>query len=174
VKNFAVGTVFGILLLVTFGFLFLVSGAMPVATAGPPLPGERWVTQLALRAALRGHRDVQPPIGENEVLLLAGAKIYKMNCAICHGLPKSSATFIALGLFPKPPQFFEAEEGVSDDPIGQIYWFAKNGIRLTGMPGFVNRLSDTELWQVSQFLKDGDRLPVSVNTFLTEAVQNSK
>lgn len=62
--------------------------------------------------------------------LLAGAKVYKTNCAICHGLPGGETTSIAKGLFPNPPQLF-GDETVADDPVGKIYWKVKNGIRLS-------------------------------------------
>lgn len=50
-------------------------------------------------------------------------------------------SFIAKGLFPKPPQLLEIDDQINDDPIGEAYWKIKNGIRLSGMPGFVDSLS---------------------------------
>jgi len=41
---------------------------------------------------------------------------------------------------------------VTDDPVSEIYWKAANGIRLSGMPSFKTKLSDPQLWQVSQLL----------------------
>ena len=34
-----------------------------------------------------------------------------------------------------------------------------HGIRLSGMPGFANILSDTERWQVTMMLAHADKLP---------------
>lgn len=50
-------------------------------------------------------------------------------------------------MFPKPPQLFRGK-GVTDDPASETYWKAANGIRLSGMPSFKTKLSDTQLWQV--------------------------
>jgi mono/diheme cytochrome c family protein len=48
---------------------------------------------------------------------------------------------------------------VTDDPPGRIYWKVENGIRLTGMPGFKDMLTPTQMWQVSQMLQHADKLP---------------
>jgi mono/diheme cytochrome c family protein len=98
--------------------------------------------------------------------LLAGATLYSEHCAVCHGLPGVPKTAIAAGMFPPPPQFFKGK-GVTDDEPGETYWKVANGIRLTGMPGFVSRLKDDQLWQVSLFLANEDKLPDSVKNALT-------
>ena len=147
-------------------YLLLISGALPVATKGPPLPFEGWVTRQVLNAAQRDHTNAEPSISADEINLIAGAKTYLTNCAVCHGTPEQKATAIAKGLFPQPPQFFEKDEGVSDDAVGKIFWFIKNGVRLTGMPGFVDTLSENEIWQLSLFLKNGEQLSTAVRETL--------
>jgi len=68
-------------------------------------------------------------------------------------------------MFPKPPQFFE-KHNMGNDPVGQNYWIVTNGIRLTGMPAYRGTLTDGQLWQVSQFLSNRDKLPRSVMDFI--------
>ncbi len=68
-------------------------------------------------------------------------------------------------MFPHPPQLFQGH-GVTDDPPGETYWKAANGIRLTGMPGFKASLNDTQLWQVSLMLANADKLPKPVKAAL--------
>jgi mono/diheme cytochrome c family protein len=96
---------------------------------------------------------------------MAGAQLYGDNCAVCHGTVGRPETAIAKGMFPKPPQFFQGH-GVSDDPVGETYWKAKNGIRLTGMPGFGLSMSEQQLWQVSLLLAHADKLPPGVQKLL--------
>jgi len=55
---------------------------------------------------------------------------------------------------------------VTDDPVGESFWKVKNGIRLSGMPGFKDFLSETEMWQVSALLAKAERLPAEVSTKL--------
>jgi mono/diheme cytochrome c family protein len=69
-------------------------------------------------------------------------------------------------MFPKPPQFFQGH-GVTDDPAGETYWKAKNGIRLTGMPAYGPSVSEQQLWQVSLLLAHADKLPPSVQKVLS-------
>jgi hypothetical protein len=42
----------------------------------------------------------------------------------------------------------------------------KNGIRLTGMPGLSESLTDAEMWQVSLLCLHADKLPESVRQIL--------
>jgi mono/diheme cytochrome c family protein len=86
---------------------------------------------------------------------------YRDYCAVCHGLPGTERTAIARGEFPKPPQLFQGH-GVTDDPVGETFWKTKNGIRLSGMPGFDGALTDEQIWRVSQLLATADKMPSSV------------
>ena len=54
---------------------------------------------------------------------------------------------------------FLRAHGVTDDPVGATHWVVTNGIRFSAMPSFEGTLTDNELWQVSQFLKNADKLP---------------
>ncbi len=165
-RNFYIGMLCGALTLIAAALLFLVSGFMLVATKSPALPMEKTLSQWALRAALRGERDRLSPLPADIENILAGARIYSRQCSICHGLPAQEISAIAKGMFPPAPQFFSKQDEVTDDPPSQIHWFIKNGIRLTGMPGFVDSLSESEIWQVSMFLHRTDDLPVAVKDFL--------
>jgi thiosulfate dehydrogenase len=97
---------------------------------------------------------------------LAGAEVYQRNCAVCHGLPGERETAIAQGMYPKPPELFHGT-GVTDDPAWETFWKAQNGIRMSGMPAFKGRLTDQQLWQVSQLLANADKIPPSVKAALT-------
>jgi len=56
---------------------------------------------------------------------------------------------------------------VTDDPASETYWKAANGIRLSGMPSFKTKLSDTQLWQVSQLLAHANEITEPVKRVLT-------
>jgi mono/diheme cytochrome c family protein len=120
---------------------------------------------MALHARMDKEMPAQSPIPATEPNLLAGARLYRENCAFCHGLASVPQTPTTKGMFPKPPQLMRGK-GVTDDPVGESYWKAANGIRLTGMPGYRGSLSDEQLWQVSQFLATADKLPQSVRDLM--------
>ena len=65
-------------------------------------------------------------------------------------------------MYPDAPPLWESHHngdvvGVSDDPPGETYWKAANGIRLTGMAAYKDILSDTQLWQVSLLLANANK-----------------
>jgi mono/diheme cytochrome c family protein len=154
------------LLLPVLGYLYLASGRFPVATAAPPFPFERRLAKLSQRATFNEAAKLQSPIPADETALVAGAKIYKENCAVCHGLPNQPIGAIAKGMYPAPPQLFDKEDMVTDDPPGKIYWKVANGIRTSGMPGFKGALNETQLWQVSLLLAHADKLPPTATEIL--------
>jgi thiosulfate dehydrogenase len=86
-------------------------------------------------------------------------KLYGQHCAICHGAAAGdvSASPIAKGEYPKPPQF--GTGGVEDDADGVTYWKIKHGIRLSGMPSWNASLTDEQIWSLALFLKHMDKLP---------------
>ena len=85
---------------------------------------------------------------------------------MCHGLPDVAKTAIAEGMAPKPPQLFKGV-GVTDDEAWESYWKVKNGIRMTGMPGFKGHLTETEIWLVTVLVKNADKITPAVKVELT-------
>jgi mono/diheme cytochrome c family protein len=168
-KKTIVGVIVGFCMAPLAVFLFVRSGRMPVATKGEPLPFERSLARIALHAAIERGAGKSSPIEPTVANLVSGAKTYREQCMVCHGSSDGAPTPIALGMYPKPPELVRMDKtGVTDDSAGETYWKAKNGIRLTGMPGFVDSLSDTELWQVSLLLQHAHELPPSAGKLLSE------
>lgn len=166
--KFLLGLILGTCLPILAGYLFVRLGGMPVPTKGPPLPFEKAIAKIALHAAMDREGGKPSPLPADEPNLVAGAKVYQSQCSVCHGTLGRQETGIAKGMFPSPPQLLPPKNGVTDDPIGEIYWKVKNGIRLTGMPGFSETLSDTELWQVSLLLLHAKELPESISPILQQ------
>ncbi|NDQ56457.1 MAG: cytochrome c [Acidipila sp.] len=160
------GIILGVLLMPVLGYLYLTSGRFPVATADPPFPFEKRVARLSQHVRYVEAAKLQSPIGADEAAFVAGAKIYKDNCAVCHGLPNQPIGTIPKGMFPGPPQLLDKDDMVTDDPAGTTYWKVANGIRMTGMPAFKGALNDTQLWQVTQLLARADKLPPAATEIL--------
>lgn len=155
-KKVILGVLIGVSIPFLVGYLFIISGGMPVATKGDALPFERFLAKKAKRAAYKVDLDKQAPfqlVGER---VNHASSIYKNNCGGCHGV-SDQENKMAKAMFPPAPQFFHGKD-ITDDPIGEIYWKVKNGIRLTGMPGYVDILSEEEIWEVSLFLKNGEKV----------------
>lgn len=155
------GVVLGIVLVPVgvLGWLWL--GHPPVAVADPPLPHERLLAGMPLHARIGREMVKTPPLQADEESLVAGAGVYRDQCAACHGFHgKPSA--IGAHMFPAAPPLWEkrrdsAVVGVSGDPAGVTHWKVANGIRLTGMPAFKDTLSEFQMWQVSLLVANADK-----------------
>ncbi len=158
--RFLLAFVLGIALVPLAVFAWLRFGTVPVAVADPPLPEERLITHVPLEARIERELEA-PPIQPDEENLVAGARIYRDQCAACHGFHGKPSSFAA-HMYPQAPPLWEKHDnsevvGVSDDPPGETYWKVANGIRLTGMPSFKGILSDHQMWQVSLLLANADK-----------------
>ena len=158
-KKFILGLIVGLLLPVLGGFLFIKTGMMPMAANGAtPLPMEETIAKMALAAHITKEAPKTSPVAADETNMTEGAHVYVTHCAFCHGFAGEKASFAAKGMFPLPPQLL-SEDMVNKDPVGETYWTVENGIRLTGMPGFKDMLTPTQMWQVSHMLAHADKLP---------------
>ena len=157
------GVLLGILLVPIALAAWVWRGSVPVAVSDQPLPQERQIAGMLLDARIDREIVKTPPIPADETNLVAGAHIYRDNCAVCHGLHGKPSLFGA-HMFPDAPPLWEQHQhggemilGVTDDPLGETYWKVANGIRLTGMPSYKDLLSETEMWQVSVLLGNADK-----------------
>ncbi len=104
-------------------------------------------------------RSVAARISENPVpdglldkpeLIKAGAQLYARNCAFCHSAPGREPGPQGKGENPRPPQgFFRAGRHVNTQ---EVFWYIKNGVKMTGMPSFVPTMDEQKMWSISAFL----------------------
>jgi thiosulfate dehydrogenase len=153
----------GVIVLVAIvGYFVVTQGWMDVSAQAQASPLERWAARASLHAAInRGTSSMQDPLPENDQNLSAGIHLYAANCAVCHGAADEKPSMAAQGMYIKPPQL--AKDGVEDDPESETYWKIAHGIRFSAMPAFERRLTDTQMWQLAQFLKHLDSLPPAVD-----------
>jgi thiosulfate dehydrogenase len=164
--KFLIGLILGILIVPIGLFLYIRTGAAPAAAADSPMPFEKFLARGALRARINREAPQRDVASFTTGDLAAGAEVYQRNCAFCHGLPQQPPSAASKGMFPRAPQLFTADDTVTDDPPGVTFWKVKNGIRLTGMPGFKDALTDQQAWQVSALLARADKLPQDVLSLL--------
>lgn len=155
------GIVLGVILAPVAVAAWLYFGHAPVAVGDLPLPQEQLITSVPLHARIGRELVKTPPIQADEDNLVAGAQIYRDQCAACHGFHDKPSSFGA-HMYPDAPPLWEKHHnsdavGVSDDPPGETHWKVANGIRLTGMPSYNQVLTDTQMWQVSLLLANADK-----------------
>lgn len=91
----------------------------------------------------------QNPMPPTDANLMDGIRIYKSNCAVCHGGPVKPVSEVGAGLYPPAPQFVREPPDMADH---LNYWIVKHGIARTGMPAWDKALSDADIWKVTTFL----------------------
>lgn len=168
-RNFILGIVVAFVLAFVGVFFYFDLGLAPVATADRPMPMEAYFAKKALHARISKEMPKRDVSGFTTADLVTGANVYQADCAFCHGLPNGTESAAANGMFPSPPQLFTPDGMVTDDPAGLTYWKVKNGIRLTGMPGFHASLSEQQMWDVAALLARADKLPPEVTSALKPA-----
>ena len=152
---------------------YLKYGDPPLAVNDKPLFHEEDLTQAPMLNRIPREAPQFSPIQASEENLVAGARIYREQCAVCHGLHGKPAS-IGLRMYPIAPPLWEGQRvadvvGVSGDPVGETYWKVANGIRLSGMPAYQGVLSDMELWQVSLLLANANKpLPPAALSLLKD------
>ena len=155
------GFVLAFAVLAVGGYVFIATGHMPMATSAGALPFEETVANMALHASVKDSLDLKSPLPVSDDTLIAGAKVYDGNCAMCHGAFQQPKPAVAKSMFPPPPQLL-ADEKMTGDPEGELYRKITNGIRMTGMPAFDKILDENRRWQVTLLLKHADTLSPAV------------
>ena len=166
--KFLFGFVVGIGLLLLAGYLFATRGGIFMGTSGGPLPLEESIASKAIDASIGKSAQDQSPLPADEINLLVGAHVYQQNCAGCHGGLDQPESALAKRFYPHPPSLLSPGKGVTDDPVGATHWVVKNGVRFSAMPSYEGKLNDAEIWQVSLFLHNADKLPSSVQEVLRQ------
>jgi thiosulfate dehydrogenase len=164
--RFLLGVLVGLAILPAALYLYVATGHAPVATADAAMPMETFFAKIGRKSRIKAEQPTRDLSTFSAADLAAGADIYQKDCSFCHGLPNQSKPDAAKGMFPHAPQLLDKEDMVTDDPVGESFWKVKNGIRLSGMPGFKQSLSETQMWQVSALLAKADQLPPEVSAKL--------
>ncbi|HXN73296.1 MAG TPA: c-type cytochrome [Candidatus Acidoferrales bacterium] len=146
-------------------------GLLPVNSNTLPSRWESAFAHMALdAAAARRAPQIPNPVAPTEENLLAGVKLFKNDCAGCHGTPNSAVENEKdVILYPPAPQF------VLHPPIKpdyQLFWLARGGVRYTGMFAWGGQFapdasghdpSDEKIWTAVTFLTHLNSLPPSVD-----------
>ena len=161
-RKFAYGVLFGMSLtpLAVIGSFLL--GWLPVhATANPP----HWESVLAANAlsasVTRQAPKAQNPVSPTSSNLRSGLKIYRDNCAGCHGDAGKPSHWGTTAFYPRVPQF-DTEPPLKPD--WQTFWIVKGGVRYTGMGAWDGEMSDENMWTVVTFLHNLRNLPPDVES----------
>jgi len=80
----------------------------------------------------------------------AGAKLFKTNCATCHGDTGHGDGPAGAALVPAPKNLAELQTQVGDD---YLFWRINTGKDGTAMVSWKGVLTDEQIWQVVSFIR---------------------
>ncbi|MBI2956231.1 MAG: cytochrome c [Acidobacteria bacterium] len=110
---------------------------------------KRW---LVARAVAR--EGVPPELAPSEITVASGHMQYGGSCASCHGQDGTTPTKMGLSMYPPVPGLGGPDAQRYSN--AELFWIIKNGIRNTGMPGFGEIHSDTEIWHLVHYVRSLD------------------
>jgi mono/diheme cytochrome c family protein len=132
---------------------FFFAGFYNVAATLPDLGIAAWALEHVRDASIKRHAVDQPPVSmDDPVTIQTGARAFaSRGCTSCHGGPGVMWAKFSEGLRPDPP---DLKDAVGDLTPAQIFWVVRNGINMTGMPGFnLVEATDQEIWTIAAFVK---------------------
>src|SRR5205807_10557244 len=85
-RNFIVGVILTLVVLILLGLGMAMLGFMPTNADASPGKLETWLASRAMDTSMERHvPHVNKPVSATDANLLDGIKIFTMSCAMCHG-----------------------------------------------------------------------------------------
>jgi mono/diheme cytochrome c family protein len=138
-------------------FAFIHSGIFDVAASSPHTKFTEWITHETMIHSVRRHaRNITPPQSIDAAGVLAGFCTYETHCVACHGAPAIAREQWVGGIEPSPPYLLDTTSRWTPT---QLFWIAKNGIKMTAMPSWRDAMSDAQIWDIVGFLEAMRNLP---------------
>ncbi len=124
------------------------------STADEPSYLERTVARAARNLAIpRKARFEVNPWNATPEILKESRESFLDRCASCHGQDGSGETRVGRGLYPKVPDLrLPRTQNLTD---GEIRYIIRNGVRMTGMPGWANPHDEQsdDSWKLVLFMR---------------------
>jgi len=135
------------------GIAFIYSGLFDVSARWQDPPLVKWILVTTRERSLDARKDkVKVPDNlDDPAVIMAGFKLYRGMCVICHRAPGLAPSEVSRGLNPPPPNFAHLKEDDVDPP--EFFLIIRNGIRMTAMPAWGTTHDDKKIWSMVSFLR---------------------
>ncbi len=99
------------------------------------------------------------PVPRTAVSVARGQTIYEQHCVICHGSDGHGDGPMAATLNPPPADLHAAHVDYHDDQ--QLHDWIEGGINGSAMPAFKGKISDTDIWNLVNYVRSLRHPPTS-------------
>lgn len=148
---FVAGVAAAIVIAFVTGLVVVYTGAYNVAATEEHRSFVRWAFDTNYRRSVQNAAaDTVVPANITPAMIESGGQIYSQTCVTCHATPDGERASWASGMRPVPPHLRDA---ATEWEINEVFWLAKHGVRMTGMPAFGSVYGDEDLWGVAAFVK---------------------
>jgi len=162
-RNFILGIVITVLILLIGSLGLALLGFLPTRADSAPPEIESHIAMSALDNSVDRHAPrVNSPVPPTDENLIAGLKIYIMNCALCHGDINRQPSALEKSFYPRPPNLIL---NPLDDEEWHVFYVIRTGVRYTGMPAWDKTLSEPDMWKLTAFLTRVNKLPPAVQDY---------
>lgn len=153
-RSIVIFVLLALLLAALAGGAVVYAGIYNVAALKQHTAPVYWLLEYAMRRAVKVRADeIEAPNLADAGRIRNGFLLYRDRCQQCHGAPGVAPEALAFGLTPAPANLVGTAR---EWPASDIYWVVRNGIKMSGMPAWEYRLSDSEIWDIVAFVR---RLP---------------
>ncbi len=168
--KFLYGLLAGMALVPIAAVTWLYFGHPPVAVTDKPALWEHLTATVPVHRRMANEAK-QPPFPASEDSFEAAARIYRTQCAQCHGNPGHESA-LGRAMLPHAQQFFGRDsKSTAAKPAGQLFWVTNYGVRRSGMPAYAHVLSNTDEWNLALLLHAADQdLPDPIKTLLAPTI----
>ena len=101
-------------------------------------------------------RSAKNPVPADAAALQEGRAHFADHCAQCHGNDGRGNTEMGRNLYPRAPDMTLPETQKLSD--GELFAIIRNGVRLTGMPGWAGSHSEQDDWKLVLFIRHLPRM----------------
>lgn len=143
------GTWLAIIILVTFGALYLIGGQWFHGLVGMGRHHQGMMQGIPAKYA-----NLANPIASTEASILKGKVLYREYCGSCHGPSGRGDGPAGRDLSPQPADLVSLQR-MSITTDSYIFWAISDGGKQfkSKMPAFKSVLTETERWHLANYLK---------------------
>ncbi len=132
-------------------YAYAYSGGYNVAASDPHTPWMRSFLDTTFEHSVKAHaKGIQAPALDDPAMVREGAHDFGEECEQCHGAPGVKPGELAKGMRPDPPELGRASKEWKPE---ELFWVAKHGVKMTGMPAWGAVHDDATLWKIVAFIE---------------------